>query len=307
MRAKKIDPENLPVYEIMVTDDDETGMKLISLVDNPAIGVKGMLFSEQKPLEYYFKKEDDKQIIVGPALIPDLKIRRGSDEDSGYFVYFSKETIERMVSKFNSTGTNRRINIDHSNRMVDGYIMEDWIIEDPVYDKSRKYGFELPVGTYMIKVKIEDPDFWMSEIKESGKYGFSIEGFLNQKLVKLTDEDVDDEVESIDDLDLVDLYNIFEIWSPEDYENHSCTDDCTHEVHKFAAKEGIVHPNCRCDLFGGNFTKSAPYIGKDGKPYPCNLCDEAERLWARRGFFSDVFGNRYTKVDIFPFYIKRQA
>jgi hypothetical protein len=114
-----------------------------------------------------------------------------------------------MVEKFNKYGSNRRINIDHSNQMVDGFILEDWIVEDPVYDKSRKYGFEVPVGTYMIKVKIEDKDFWMNEVKENGKFGFSIEGLLGQQLISLSKTE---EVEfSIDDLTEDDLLEIFEL------------------------------------------------------------------------------------------------
>ena len=37
--------------------------------------------------------------------------------------------------------------------MVDGYIMEDWIVEDDYYDKSRHYGFDVPVGTWMVSIR----------------------------------------------------------------------------------------------------------------------------------------------------------
>jgi hypothetical protein len=90
--------------------------------------------------------------------------------------------------------------------MVEAFILEDWIVEDPVYDKSRKYGFEVPVGTYMIKVKIENKEFWNQEVKGNGKFGFSIEGLLGQQLVSLMKQN---EV-TIDDLDLQDLLQIFD-------------------------------------------------------------------------------------------------
>jgi hypothetical protein len=206
-KLKKLDKDKLPVYEIVIDDNDNTGISLISLVDEPAIVMKGMLFSEEKTMMSFKEVDEDKQEIVGPALIPNMKIYREDEKYGQYYVVFSKETIEKMVEKFNKYGSNRRINIDHSNQMVDGFIMEDWIVEDPVYDKSRKYGFEVPVGTYMIKVKIEDKDFWMSEVKENGKFGFSIEGLLGQQLVSLSKRE--DEV-SIDDLTLEDLLQIFE-------------------------------------------------------------------------------------------------
>jgi hypothetical protein len=200
-KIKKIDMDKLPVYQIVIEDDDDTGIALISLVDEPAISMKGMAFSNKSSMS--FKEVGDKQVIVGPALIPDMKIYREDDKYGKYYVTFSAETIEKMVEKFNKYGSNRKINIDHSNQMVDAFIMEDWIVEDAVYDKSRKYGFEVPVGTYMIMVKIEDTEFWMEEVKGNGKFGFSIEGLLGQQLVSLSRE------ATIDDLTEEDLIQIF--------------------------------------------------------------------------------------------------
>lgn len=202
-KIKKIDSERLPVYEIMIEDGDETGISLISLVEDPAMMVKGMAFSNESSMSFK-EVSADKQIIVGPALIPDMRIYREDDKYGKYYVIFSKETIAKMVEKFNKYGSNRKINIDHSNQMVDAFIMEDWIVEDTVYDKSRKYGFEVPVGTYMIMVKIEDKDFWNTEVKGNGKFGFSIEGMLGQQLVNLKKQEA-----TIDDLTLEDLLQIF--------------------------------------------------------------------------------------------------
>ena len=184
-KLKKINDEKLPVYEIFINDDDETGMNLISVVEKPAIEIKGYAFSDI--VELQFKKEEDKQIIVGPALIPNKKIRREDEDGNLYYVFFSKETIERMVEKFNRYGSNRKINFEHTDKMIDAFIMEDWIVEDTYYDKSKKYGFDVPVGTYMIKVKIEDKQFWLEEVKENGRFGFSIEGLLGQQLVSMSE------------------------------------------------------------------------------------------------------------------------
>lgn len=206
-KLEKIDKNKLPVYEIVVDDNDDTGIQLISLVDEPAIAMKGMMFSQEKSM-MSFKEVGDKQVIVGPALIPNMKIYREDEKFGQYYVVFTKATIEKMVEKFNKYGSNRKINIDHSNQMVNAFIMEDWIVENEVYDKSRIYGIEVPVGTYMIMVKIEDTDFWNEEVKGNEKFGFSIEGLLGQQLVSLSKQE---EEVSIDDLDLDDLLNIFEL------------------------------------------------------------------------------------------------
>ena len=202
-KLKKLDKSKLPVYEIVVEDGDETGISLISLVEDPAIVMKGMTFNEEKSFLSFKEADGEKQIIVGPALIPGMRIYREDDKFGEYYVMFSKETIEKMVEKFNKYGSNRKINVDHSNQMVDAFIMEDWIVEDEVYDKSRKYGIEVPVGTYMIMVKIEDKKFWNEEVKGNSKFGFSIEGLLGQQLISLSRE------ATIDDLTEEDLLQLF--------------------------------------------------------------------------------------------------
>jgi hypothetical protein len=176
---------DLPVYEIEVDEEGNQGIRMISLVADPAISVMGMYFSSDIEKEYTFKSIQDKQIIVGPAMLPEKKILRKDDNGNYYYVYFTKETIKKMVDKFLKDNNNRALNIDHSNKMVPGFIQGAWIIEDPVYDKSRYYGFNLPAGTFFIEVKIEDKDFWLSEVKDEGRYGFSIEGMLSQKLVQM--------------------------------------------------------------------------------------------------------------------------
>ena len=299
MKAKKVEETQLPLYEILIDENDETGMKLISLVDAPAIGIKGMMFNKEAPSNFHFQTEKEKQVIVGPALIPDLKIKRKDEDGNEYYVMFTAETIEKMVQKFNKIGSNRRINIDHSDRMADGFIMEDWIIEDPTYDKSKKYGFELPVGTYMIKVKIEDKDFWESEVKAEGKFGFSIEGLLGQKLVSLSE--VDEEA-TIDDLDIIDLCNIFGIFEDQEI---ACGCSQKKNFELASARPGLTHPNCSCDLNLGSYEKRSSYIGRNGKEYPCILCDQAKKNWDRSGRFRDVFGNTYVKTDVFPYYIRK--
>jgi hypothetical protein len=212
MKLKKIDTEKLPTYELVVDDSIETGIRFISIVEEPAIEVKGFAFSEEKILDYYeFKEIQDKQYIVGPALIPGKKIIQENDKFGIHYVFFTPQTIEKMVEKFNRSGSNRRINLEHTNQMVDAFIAEDWIIEDPIHDKSKKYGFDLPVGTYMIKVKVEDSEFWKNVVRGEDKYSFSMEGILNQSLVALTEFVSEEKEFSIEDLELEDLLEIFNI------------------------------------------------------------------------------------------------
>lgn len=191
----------LPVFELLVDDTDETGMRLISLVDKPAIGVEGMAFSELNVEEYMFKNIEDKQIIVGPLLIPDIKIKRKDNDGNLYFGVMSRDTIMKMVEKFLKLNDNKLINIDHTSTICkSAYIQQNWFIEDSIYDKSRLYGYKLPVGTYFLVVKIDDKVEWDEYVKAGGLYSFSMEGFLgrymkfsyNDMIDGLSDEELED-------------------------------------------------------------------------------------------------------------------
>lgn len=212
--------EDLPIYTIDINEFDESGIDFISLVMNPAIMVKGLAFAnilppchdyckceiidgswtfgvgEGSPCEFcvenksqfdknkktfQFTFNEEKQIIAGPAIIPNLNIYRFDQQLGEYYVTFTKEVIEKMVEKFNKTPKQDQINLDHSTTIAPAFIKGSWIIEDEEYDKSKTYGFDLPVGTWFIEVKVTDKEFWMNEVKDKGKFGFSIEGLLGLK------------------------------------------------------------------------------------------------------------------------------
>lgn len=159
-------------------------------------------------MEMEFSAQSDKQVIVGPALIPNKRIYR-KDEDGEYYVVFTEDVIRKMVSKFNRSNNNRSINIDHSNQIVNGFVQQNWIIEDNYYDKSKMYGFNLPVGTWFVEIKIDDKQFWDEKVKGDGKYSFSIEGLLGQRLVKMEkDMSIDEIIDSLTEDEIKEVLNM---------------------------------------------------------------------------------------------------
>src|SRR5690606_13386707 len=104
--------------------------------------------------------DSDKQLIVGPAIIPNKKIYR-REGDKEFYVVFTEEIIDAMLEKFKSEHREVQLNLEHDeSRTVKGFVKEAWIIEDSEKDKSAIYGFNLPVGTLMFSVKISDKDVW---------------------------------------------------------------------------------------------------------------------------------------------------
>lgn len=138
-------------------------------------------FSSQK---YNFNVNEDKQIVVGPLMIPDKLIFRVNEDDEPYYVYFSSETIKAISSKMMKNKLLDRINYEHDgDSPVEGYMMESWIIEDQAKDKQQIYGMDYPEGTWMGMYKIEDDNIWQ-KVKDGILKAFSIEGFFADRLVQ---------------------------------------------------------------------------------------------------------------------------
>lgn len=69
----------------------------------------------------------------------------------------------------------------HEQRLSGNYLIELWIVENPNIDKSAALGFkDLPKGTLMCSYKIEDKNYWDSQVMTGNVKGFSLEGFFNQ-------------------------------------------------------------------------------------------------------------------------------
>jgi hypothetical protein len=61
-------------------------------------------------------------------------------------------------------------------------VVESWLVEDDEKDKSRIYGLDVPVGTWMVSMKVNNDDIWNNYVKTNKVKGFSIEGFFVDKV-----------------------------------------------------------------------------------------------------------------------------
>ncbi len=68
-------------------------------------------------------------------------------------------------------------------------------IEDEKKDKSAKYNLNLPVGTWMVSVKVNNDQIWEEFVKEGKVKGFSIEGFFTDKLDERPNESVKEQMD----------------------------------------------------------------------------------------------------------------
>lgn len=145
-----------------------------------------------------FAVEKDQQILVGPAMVPDMEILR-RDEENGeiYYVKFSKDTIAKIQEKFMRETRLGSTNLDHNDNIHGGsFVFESWLVEDENDKANSVYKLGVPVGTWMVKMKVTDPKVW--EMVKEGKYqGFSIEGNFIDKVDYEQIKSEKDMVESI--------------------------------------------------------------------------------------------------------------
>jgi hypothetical protein len=156
-----------------------TGIDAISLVEHPAIEEDFIALNSQKR-EVFAMQNQEKRLLMGAALIPDKPIYR-TDGENEYYVYFSKATIRKAMELFFKNGYQNNATIEHDYDIKGTTIVESWIIEDATLDKSRAYGLDLPIGTWMVSMKIENDSIWQ-RVKSGEFRGFSIEGYFVDKL-----------------------------------------------------------------------------------------------------------------------------
>ena len=166
--------EEIKVIELIIDEENEiSGIDAISIVDDPAIQEDFIMLSSQEIKLAEVDKE--KKILMGPALIPNKKIYRRTGDDE-YYIYFSEDTVRKASELFLTKGYQNNATLEHDGELEGLSVVESWIIDDTNQDKSRKYGFDLPNGTWMVSMKVYDESLWSNYVKTGKVKGFSIEG-----------------------------------------------------------------------------------------------------------------------------------
>jgi len=186
----------MKLFEMLIDETKELfGVNALSIVSNPAIQSDFVALGDEKPV-LLAEVSKDKQILMGAALIPDKPIfRKGEEED--YYIYFSKETIAKTAEAFFRNNNQNNATLEHNETLEGMTIFESWLVEDPEFDKSAKYGLNVPSGTWMVSMKVDDNDVWNNYVKNDKVFGFSIEGTFANKLVK--DVELSEQVELSED------------------------------------------------------------------------------------------------------------
>tara|TARA_R110000751_G_scaffold139287_2_gene242994 strand:- start:154 stop:762 length:609 start_codon:yes stop_codon:yes gene_type:complete len=164
---------------ILDEEQEEGGIEAISIVESPAIESDFVALNNQEIKLAEIDKE--KRILLGALLIPNKPIYRKSDEGE-YYIFFSKDTIVKASQMYLRNGYQNSTTLEHDQALKGLTLVESWIVEDEVQDKSRKYGLDVPVGTWMGAVKVNNEEIWNEYVKTNKVKGFSIEGYFADKM-----------------------------------------------------------------------------------------------------------------------------
>ena len=174
------------IIELIIDDEDpQSGIDAVSVVHSPAIEEN---FVALKKHEIELKQVDsEKRILMGAALVPNKQIYRRNAKNEEYYIYFSADTIRKASELFLINSNQNNATYEHEKKVTGLSVVESWIIEDSKTDKSRLYGFDLPKGTWMISMKVNNEEIW-NDVKEGKVKGFSIEGYFADKFEMSAEE-----------------------------------------------------------------------------------------------------------------------
>jgi hypothetical protein len=143
-------------------------------------------------MSYKFAIDEEKRIVTGPVAIARKFILRRDEDGNPYYVFFSGNTIRKMASKFLEMNNKDKTDIEHDGNVVTtNKLLESWVSDHHVHDKSYTMGFRLPRDTWYASYKINDDATWQS-IKDGDLRGFSLAGAFLEKMKpepKLTEDE----------------------------------------------------------------------------------------------------------------------
>lgn len=182
----------MKIVELIIDENDEfNGVEAISIVENPAIEEDFIALKDEDPVKLA-EVNKEKKILMGALLIPNKPIYRKNGEEE-YYIYFSRDTVLKASQKYLKSGNQKNSTLEHQMNIQGLTLVESWIKEDKVHDKSAKYDMDVPVGTWMGTVKVDNDEVWNNYVKTGLVKGFSIEGYFADKLETPRDKGIKDE------------------------------------------------------------------------------------------------------------------
>ena len=188
--------EKKKVVTMTLDENGIKGVRAISFVDFPATEEN---FIALQNMNLKLSAEDEeRRMVYGAVLIPDkLILRTDKKTNEPFYITFPSETIRASAYAYMKQGNQHNHTFMHEFNVQGATVVESWIKEGDS-DKSVELGMQLPVGSWIVGVKVDNDELWQ-RIKSGEVKGFSVEAVydffkegqeddLENELKKLMDE-----------------------------------------------------------------------------------------------------------------------
>ena len=152
-----------------------------------------------------FSADEYKGDITAVVFEPETKIYRFDEyTQKPYYVFMSRETIEKLLKKFSRLKESGKIkniiNYEHSDKIFsadDVFSYENWLVGDnPKEDKSYKiFGREMKPGTWITTLHFKNKELFQSFVLSQRTAGISLEGMFQEVPFNFADIKEEDFVE----------------------------------------------------------------------------------------------------------------
>ena len=166
--------KKLPTFKLVINDTEDSGVDVVSFVDQPAIEQDFMVFSEHMK----YKADPSRRIVTGAMMVADTPIYRNNGGEE-FNVVFEKDTIEKIAQKFFKQGHINNVNLMHEANTDGVYMFESFITDSSRGMQAPKGYPKVPDGSWFGSYKIENEQVWQRVLDGTFK-GFSIEGMFNR-------------------------------------------------------------------------------------------------------------------------------
>ena len=183
---KRIDEENNRAKKNPILEEILGGPRAQSAGQvNPKARTQAEVEAGVPEGQFQFSAVEDKYELAGPLMVPDQLIPRFDENGDKYYVFFDKDGIKKLSYKLMRNKLIDSVNIEHDKdrKVADLTLVESWLVADSDKDKSNKYGYSLPVGSWFGVYKVNNKEVWDKYIKTGAVKGFSVEGIFADKTI----------------------------------------------------------------------------------------------------------------------------
>ena len=184
----------MQIIELILDENEEMdGVQAISIVDEPAIESDFIALKKEVKLATV---DEEKHILMGAALIPNKHIYR-RNKDKEYYIFFSSETVNKASQIYLKKARQSNTTLGHQGEVKGLTVVESWIVTNPEMDKSKNFGLDVPKGTWMVSMKVDNEKIWTDFVKTGKVKGFSIEGYFADKIEMKKETSLIDKIKNI--------------------------------------------------------------------------------------------------------------